>query len=121
MDALLRRDLPMQPSGISHLHAVCGARERTVCYSAKVQRKEQIDLLGTDRPMADRQNLLARRVCGVFPGKCQAEKQGWTIPDSDRAEADVGAADEALEERTLGDGVRQGNGVDARNTECFMR
>lgn len=90
-------------------------------HSAKVQRKEQIDLLGTDRPMADRQNLPTRRVCGVFPGKCQAEKQGRAIPDRDRAEADVGAADEAFEERTLGDRVRQGNGVDARNTECFMR
>ena len=33
----------------------------------------------------------------------------------------MGAADEAVEERTLGDGVRQGNGVDARNTERFMR
>ena len=71
--------------------------------------------------MADRQNLLARRVCGVFPGKCQAEKQGWAIPDRDRAEADVGAADEAAEERTLGDRVRQGDGVDARNAGCFMR
>lgn len=105
MDALLRRDLPMQPSGIPHLHALCGAREGAVRHSAEVQRKKQIDLLGTDRPMADRQNLPARRVCGVFPGKCQAEKQGWAIPDRDRAEADVGAADEALEERTLGDRV----------------
>lgn len=71
--------------------------------------------------MADRQNLPARRVSGIFPGKCQAEKQGRAIPDCDRAEADVGAADEALKERTLGDRVRQENGVGARNTECFMR
>ena len=80
MDALLRRDLPMQPSGISHLHAVCRAREGAVRHSAKVQRKEQIDLLGTDRPMADRQNLSARRVCGVFPGNAKRKNKDGLYP-----------------------------------------
>ena len=121
MDPLLRRDLPMQPSGIPHLYAVCRARERALRHPAKVQREQPSNLLGTDRPLADRQNLPARRVSGIFPGKCQAEKQGWAIPDRDRAEADVGAADEAAEERTLGDCVRQGNGVDAIFTGCLMR
>lgn len=121
MDPLLWRDLPVQSSGLSNLHTLRRTRKRTVRHSAEVQRTDKNDILGTDRPLADRQNLYARRVSGIFPGKCQAEKQGWAIPDRDRAEADVGAADEAAEERTLGDGVRQENGVGARNTGCFMR
>ena len=92
-----------------------------MCHSAEDKREQPSNVLGSDRPLADRQNLPARRVSGIFPGKCQAEKQGWAIPDRDRAEADVGAADEALEERTLGDCVRQGNGVDAIFTWYFMR
>ena len=54
MDEILRRDLPMQSPGVPDLYAVCGTRERALCHSAEVQREKQGNLLGTDRPMADR-------------------------------------------------------------------
>lgn len=66
VDEVLWRDLPMQSPGVSDLHTVCRTRERTLRYPAKVQREEPSDILGPDRPVADGQNLYARRFPGIF-------------------------------------------------------
>lgn len=105
MDEILRRDLPMQPSGIPHLHTLCGAREGTVCHSAEVQREKQDNLLGAHRSVADRQNLYARGFPGVFSGARKTKKSKWILSDGHCAAAHVGNQDEADQERTVGNGV----------------
>lgn len=55
--------------------------------------------------MADRQNLYARGIPGVFSGARQTEKSKWILSDGHRAADHVGPADEADQERTVGDGV----------------
>lgn len=105
VDEVLWRDLPMQSPGVSDLHAVCRTRERTLRYPAKVQREEPSDILGPDRPVADGQNLYARRIPGVFYRTRQKEKSKWILSDRDCPAAHVGHQDETNEEGEVGDGV----------------
>ena len=105
VDEVLWRDLPMQSPGVPDLHAVCRTRERTMCHPAEVQREKQGNLLGTNRPVAHRQNLYARRIPGVFYRTRQKEKSKWILSDRDCPAAHVGAEDEADQERTVGNRV----------------
>ena len=76
-----------------------------MCDPAAIQREDKIDLLECYRPMADRQDLSAAGIQGIFRQPCWAQKSKWRISDRDRAADHVGAADEAIEKGTLGDGV----------------
>lgn len=55
--------------------------------------------------MADRQNLYARGFPGVFSGARKTKKSKWILSDGHGEAADVGPADEADQERTVGDSV----------------
>ena len=48
VDELLRERLSMQSPGVSCLYPVSGARERTLCDSAAIQRKDKSNLLERD-------------------------------------------------------------------------
>lgn len=74
-------------------------------HPAEVQREQPSNVLGSDRPMAHRQNLPARRIPGVFSGARKTKKSKWILSDGHRAAAHVVHPDEADEEGEVGDGV----------------
>lgn len=66
MDKLLRCDLPMRPPGIPNGYLIFRRKQGTLRHPAAIQRENQGDGLGSDRPVAERQNLSERRVPRVF-------------------------------------------------------
>jgi len=74
-----------------------------MCDPAAIQREDKIDLLERHRPMADRQDLSAAGIQGIFRQPCRAQKSKWRISDRDRTPDYVGIANEAHQARTVGD------------------
>lgn len=67
-----------------------------MCDPAAIQREDKIDLLECHRPMADRQDLSAAGIQGIFRQPCRAQKSKWRISDRDRTPDHVGIAHEAI-------------------------
>lgn len=74
-----------------------------MCDPAAIQREDKIDLLECYRPMADRQDLSAAGIQGIFRQPCWAQKSKWRISDRDRTPDHVGIAHEAHQTGTVGD------------------
>lgn len=74
-----------------------------MCDPAAIQREDKIDLLECHRPMADRQDLSAAGIQGIFRQPCRAQKSKWRISDRDRTPDHVGIANEAHQAGTVGD------------------
>ena len=92
MGGIVKSNIPSDPTARE------GMRHPTA-----LQRGNQSDLLGTYRPVADRQNLSAHRIQGVFWCSRKEEGLARVLSDGHCPTAHVGAADETAQERTLGD------------------
>lgn len=114
----VRRDVRMRPSGIQPMHSVQD-RESGSCGDTATSRFRVKDhLVDRDRPMVNGYDIFERWVQGIVR-KAFQDYIKRIVSDYDDTSDHVGAPDEAAQEGTLGNSVRQERYLD-ENGHTFV-
>ena len=115
----VRRDVRMRPSGVQSMHAVQDRESGSCGDTAAPRFRVEDHLVDRDRPMVNGYDISERWVQGIVR-RALREQIERIVSNYDDTSDHVGTSNEAAQEGTLGDGVRQEGYLDEKNNNTIV-